>query len=269
MVLPAHQKRIATAVALAAVPALALIFQGWVLFFALAIICSFSLCEFYDIFREHEGIKTVKALGVLFTFLLLGAFTIGDLLYPAGIIVLGCWVSAFIFLVRYSTDMSASFVQAMIFLAGLIYIPVNLHFFLHFTVTESILVIGAATISDTAAFYSGSMWGDKKIWPKISPKKSWVGSFGGMTACVVATTTYGMIFGTAPFWIWPLLGIALNIAAQMGDFFESGLKRSLHIKDSGTILPGHGGFLDRIDSLLLVVPVYGLFRMLYPFFQQG
>lgn len=267
MDISSHQKRIATGLALLGVVILCLIFQGWVLFTFLALLCALTLWEFYDLFSSHQGIKTVKSLGAAFTFLLLGAFTTGDLFYPSVVMVFGFWFAAFIFLFRYSTDLTASFVQAMIFLTGLIYIPINLHFFLDFNSWECVFVLGAAAVSDTAAFYAGSAWGDKKIWPKVSPKKSWVGSIGGFTACTIGVTIYGLSFGQAAIWQWVLLGAALNIAAQMGDFFESALKRSLDIKDSGTILPGHGGFLDRIDSLLLVVPVYGLLRMLHPFFE--
>jgi len=262
-----HQKRIATGVALAVIPTLAIIFQGWVLFTALALFCCLTLWEFYDLFSSHQGIRTVKSLGTAFTFLLLGAFTTGNLLYPAMVVIFAFWTAAFIFLFRYSTDLTASFVQAMIFLSGLIYIPINFHFFLNFNRWECALVIGAAAVSDTAAFYSGTMWGKKKIWPKVSPKKSWAGSLGGLTACIIATTAFGLSFGNAAIWQWVLLGAALNISAQMGDFFESALKRSLDVKDSGHILPGHGGLLDRADSLLLVVPVYGLLSMVHPFFK--
>lgn len=267
MEISSHQKRIATSVGLATIPALALIFQGWVLFAALALFCSFALWEFYDIFRTTKSMKMVKSLGAAFTFLILGALSTGDLRYTAVIFISAFWIAAFIFLFRYSQDVSASFSHAMIFIAGLIYIPLNFHFFLTFNRFECLLVIGAAAISDTAAFYAGTMWGKKKIWPKISPKKSWAGSLGGLTACTVAITAYGLTFGQAAVWQWVLLAIILNISAQMGDFFESALKRSMDIKDSGSVLPGHGGLLDRVDSLLLVVPAYGLLRMLHPFFQ--
>jgi phosphatidate cytidylyltransferase len=83
---------------------------------------------------------------------------------------------------------------------------------------------------------------------------------------MLATTGFGMAFGIGAPWQWLLLGAALNVSAQMGDFFESALKRSLRIKDSSSILPGHGGLLDRIDSLLLVVPTYGLIRSVHAFF---
>lgn len=267
MELAQHHKRIATGIALAVIPTLALIFQGWVLYTALGLFSAFTLWEFYDLFRTERGMKTVKSLGTAFTFLLIGAFTTGDLRYPAFILLAAFWTGAMIFLCRYSKDLTVSFQQTMIFMAGLIYIPLSFSFFLVFTPMEIILVIGAAALSDTAAYYSGTLWGKKKIWPNISPKKSWAGSLGGLTACTLGILAFGMIFGNAAIWQWLVLGAILNIAAQLGDFFESALKRSLDIKDSGSILPGHGGLLDRVDSILLAVPVYALLRQFHPFFQ--
>jgi len=261
-----HQKRIATSAGLAAILALALLFQGWLLFAVLALFSVMTLWEFYSMFRPSEGMAIYKSLGAAFTFLLLGAFTTNDIRYPGAVLLIAFWTSGLVFLCNYSKDLTASYKHAAIFLTGLIYIPLNFHFFLNFNRFEILLVIGAAAISDTAAFYSGTLWGKKKIWPKVSPKKSWVGSLGGLSACIAGVTIYGTMFGTATWWQWLLLGATLNIAAQLGDFFESALKRSLDVKDSGTILPGHGGLMDRVDSLLLAVPVYGLVSMFHPFF---
>jgi len=263
-----HKKRIATSAALALIPALALLFQGWVLFTALALFSVFTLWEFFDLFPAPKGMKTLKSLGAAFTFLLLGAYTTGKVQYPAFIFLIGFWTCALAFLFRYSSDLTTSFRQTMIFMAGLVYVPLNFHFLLGFNRLECILVIGAAAVSDTAAFYAGSLWGKKKIWPAISPKKSWAGSLGGLAACTTATLAYGLALGNdSPAWHWLVLGAGLNVAAQMGDFFESALKRSLDVKDSGHILPGHGGLLDRVDSLLLVIPTYGLVRLVHPFFE--
>jgi phosphatidate cytidylyltransferase len=263
-----HKQRIATSAVLAILPALALIFQGWVLFAVLALFSVLTLWEFYSMFRPVQSMTAFKSLGAACTFLLMGAYTTGDARYPGVILALAFWASAMVFLLRYNKDVTASYRHAAIFLAGLFYIPLNFHFLLYFDRLEILLVLGAAVLSDTAAFYAGSLFGKRKIWPRISPKKSWAGSIGGMTACTVGTMVWGLFLGLpeVAWWKWLLLGMALNVSAQMGDFFESALKRSLDIKDSGTILPGHGGLLDRVDSLLLVIPCYGLISMFQPFF---
>jgi phosphatidate cytidylyltransferase len=268
MDIPPHKQRIATSAVLAILPALALIFQGWVLFAVLALFSVLTLWEFYSMFRPVQSMAAFKSLGAVCTFLLMGAYTTGDARYPGVILALAFWASSMVFLLRYNKDVTASYRHAAIFLAGLFYIPLNFHFFLYFDRLEILLVLGAAVLSDTAAFYAGSLFGKKKIWPRISPKKSWAGSFGGMAACTIGTMAWGLFLGLpeVAWWKWLLLGMALNVAAQMGDFFESALKRSLDIKDSGTILPGHGGLLDRVDSLLLVIPCYGLISMFQPFF---
>jgi phosphatidate cytidylyltransferase len=126
---------------------------------------------------------------------------------------------------------------------------------------ETVLVLLASFASDTGAYYAGSWFGKRKIWPAISPKKTWAGSVGGALTCVAVCLILGFAVGDWPFgrasWgTWIALGLALNLASQFGDFFESALKRSLDAKDSGALLPGHGGVLDRIDSLLFAAPVY-------------
>jgi hypothetical protein len=96
--------------------------------------------------------------------------------------------------------------------------------------------------------------GGPKIWPSISPKKTWAGSLGGLATCIVVCVGIGLLLGSADILSFALLGTGLNVAAQLGDFFESALKRWRGVKDSGRVLPGHGGILDRIDSLLFVLP---------------
>jgi phosphatidate cytidylyltransferase len=111
-------------------------------------------------------------------------------------------------------------------------------------------------VGDSAAFYVGRTIGRHKLAPRISPGKSWEGS----AASVAATMVYAYFFLT---WLLPSfpieLGLAIaaaaNIAGQMGDLAESALKRGAGVKDSGTMLPGHGGWLDRVDSSLFAVPV--------------
>ena len=110
-------------------------------------------------------------------------------------------------------------------------------------------------LNDTGAFCVGSLLGKHKLYPRISPKKSWEGFFGGVIASVfVFKYCFPLYFTNIS--LCGLIGLGAVVAAfaTWGDLIESLIKRTLGVKDSGTLLPGHGGILDRIDSLLLVIP---------------
>jgi len=121
---------------------------------------------------------------------------------------------------------------------------------------------------DVAALYVGRYFGRRKLAPAISPQKTWAGAVASLVASVVIA---GALLGAAYLletrwnsavlsypdetWYWLVLAAIVNIAAQVGDLAESALKRSAGVKDSGALLPGHGGILDRIDALLIAAPV--------------
>lgn len=113
-------------------------------------------------------------------------------------------------------------------------------------------------LSDTGAFCVGSLIGKHKLFERISPKKSWEGFFGGFVFCLLASLAFHYLFPQyfPVLNLWEMLGFGavVCIFGTWGDLVESLIKRSLSVKDSGSLLPGHGGILDRIDSLLLVVP---------------
>ena len=114
-------------------------------------------------------------------------------------------------------------------------------------------------INDTGAFLVGSMIGKHRLFERISPKKSWEGFFGGLVFNLVAAwafCTYCSDFFNLhrSLAVWMGLAVVVTAFATWGDLVESMIKRSLHIKDSGNLIPGHGGILDRIDSLLFVMP---------------
>ena len=121
---------------------------------------------------------------------------------------------------------------------------------------------------DIVAMYVGRTLGRHKMAPQLSPNKTWEGAAGSVIGSLLAaggllwlTEWTATRFNSAKLsfpeevWYWLVLAVVINVAAQVGDLAESALKRSAGVKDSGTLLPGHGGVLDRIDALLLAAPV--------------
>ena len=124
-------------------------------------------------------------------------------------------------------------------------------------------------LNDTGAFCVGSMLGKHRLFERISPKKSWEGFWGGMAFCIIAGVVFyfcGGTFGNLKLAEWIMLGICVSAFSTWGDLAESLLKRTLKVKDSGHLIPGHGGILDRIDSLLLVSPTSVIFFILIELF---
>ena len=123
-------------------------------------------------------------------------------------------------------------------------------------------------INDTGAFVIGSLLGKHRLFERISPKKSWEGFFGGLGFNLI--TGWLFAIGGGYFWdvkwnviTWLIFALVVTVFSTWGDLVESLMKRSLNIKDSGHIMPGHGGVLDRIDSLLLVMPAVFIFLIIY------
>lgn len=115
-------------------------------------------------------------------------------------------------------------------------------------------------LNDTGAYCAGMLWGKHRLFERISPKKSWEGSIGGAVAAlagaiiIALTTTDGSTAVPTSCVVWGGLALVVVVSGTLGDLVESLMKRTLGIKDSGNILPGHGGMLDRFDSSLLAIP---------------
>ncbi|WP_433969425.1 phosphatidate cytidylyltransferase [Tunturiibacter gelidiferens] len=134
---------------------------------------------------------------------------------------------------------------------------------------------------DIAALYIGRAFGKRKLAPRLSPGKTWAGSIasivgsmiaGGIVIAIADTLSANgstLLHISEPLWQSLLLAAILNIAAQLGDLLESAIKRGAGVKDSGTMLPGHGGILDRIDALLLAAPVLWYVLLLKDYFGLG
>ncbi|QEC51574.1 phosphatidate cytidylyltransferase [Anseongella ginsenosidimutans] len=120
-------------------------------------------------------------------------------------------------------------------------------------------------ISDTGAYLAGSLFGRHRMLERISPKKTWEGFLGGLLICCSAAAQMAGIFPVMNSLEWMGLALVIVIFGTLGDFVESMFKRSIDIKDSGSLLPGHGGLLDRFDSLLLAAPFAYAYLVLVAF----
>jgi phosphatidate cytidylyltransferase len=159
-------------------------------------------------------------------------------------------------------DLGADLRRASLRVVGVLYVagplslavvlrgmPEGLHYIL--------LVCSIVWIGDAAAFYIGSSLGRRPLAPRLSPKKSVEGSVAGLAASMLASWMGTRALGMpVPFFPSLLLGAAIGGAGQLGDLVESGIKRAFHVKDTGNLIPGHGGMLDRIDSLLFAIPAF-------------
>jgi phosphatidate cytidylyltransferase len=112
----------------------------------------------------------------------------------------------------------------------------------------------AVWATDTGALVAGKLIGGPKLWPRMSPNKTWAGAFGGALSAIACIAVMFMILGRN-IALGALFGLAMSAVAQLGDLFESWIKRRVGRKNSGSLIPGHGGVLDRIDSILFVAPL--------------
>ncbi len=118
-----------------------------------------------------------------------------------------------------------------------------------------LLLVNFASICDTGAYFVGSFIGKNKLCPEISPKKTVEGAVGGIVSSIIVSLVLVLVFNSTHLSATLLLTIPLCILGMLGDLFASAIKRSVGLKDYGNLIPGHGGILDRFDSMLLITPV--------------
>ena len=124
-----------------------------------------------------------------------------------------------------------------------------------------ILILLVVWVTDIGGYFAGRGIGGPKLWPRVSPKKTWAGAVGGFVASLVIAAGFAA-FGLGKTGPLLLLGAVLSIASQLGDLFESAVKRRFGVKDSSHIIPGHGGLMDRLDGFVAAVVVAAIFGFL-------
>lgn len=264
-----HLKRWITA--LIALPLLILlIIKGGVLIFTL-FIAAVSVITLWEYFRivYHTHSPDVSPVYSVFAYLvstvMILTITSQGFKMVAALLVINLIGVAFLSIFRFKISQDAP-VVAIKQTFGILYIA----FFLSFAVLLfssangrhwMFLVFVVVAAGDTGAYYAGSYLGRHKLCPAVSPKKTVEGAVGGLATGVVIGAIYKMIFLPAfPLAHCLLFALIVGAVGQAGDLFESEFKRVSGIKDSGTLLPGHGGFFDRIDALLFALPTAYLFK---------
>lgn len=143
-------------------------------------------------------------------------------------------------------------------------IPLGLMPLLHISHNALVMVLILVWMNDNGAYMGGSLVGKHKMWPRHSPGKTWEGTAIGVLITLVTAYFVGPLFNPAIAWYhWLALGLICSVIDTLGDLVESMLKRSVGMKDSGKIMPGHGGFLDRFDSLLIATPFVFVYLTLF------
>jgi phosphatidate cytidylyltransferase len=129
-----------------------------------------------------------------------------------------------------------------------------------------VIVLIVAWVADTGGYFAGRFLGKAKLYEAVSPKKTWAGLYGGLAGALVGVIVMKLVFMKWLSWFdVVMISIPGCLLGQMGDLAESLIKRSVGVKDSGALLPGHGGILDRIDAVLFIAPyVYAYFLVKYP-----
>ena len=226
-------------------------------------VCIFSLWEYFRIVFNAERRPLSNVIvwwGYCVSLLILAAAHINGLTSVAVLVAFNLvFVGLFSIFIYKSNPLVGDIVQKQ--LQGIVYIPLLLSFLVLIRresngMTWIFYLLGIIFAGDISAYYVGSYLGRHKLNPAVSPGKTIEGAVGGLVGNLLAGAT-GIIF-FLPTLSWPIgiaFFLAVGLAGQVGDLFESELKRSSSIKDSSGLLPGHGGFLDRIDALLFASPV--------------
>lgn len=192
-------------------------------------------------------------------------------LLPQGIYMVLFPASALVFLSElYRKGDTKPFTHLAYTFIGIVYVALPfamLHFIAFYGGTYEPRIIAGILLltwaSDTGGYFAGRYFGRTKLFERVSPKKTWEGFVGSaLLSLLIAWAVYA-IFGVLPLWKWMVLGGLAITAGTFGDLVESLLKRSIHIKDSGSLLPGHGGFLDRFDAMLISLPFMAAFLELF------
>ncbi len=251
-----------------------IIWDKWIFAALLLIFSMLGLWEFFKIFEKNIQIGIQKYFGLLagvflFVSVTLCAFGIWDVKF----LLINIPLLFIVFIIELFSKNEHPFNNISLVITGIFYVVLPFSLLMFFFnpgfvagVEQSTFLLGFFILiwsNDTFAYLCGSVLGKHKLFKRISPKKTWEGSIGGAVLTVLIGFILSKYFVDVDVIDWIIISIIIIITATIGDLTESMLKRSLKVKDTGNIFPGHGGVLDRFDAVFVAAPFVLLYLILF------
>lgn len=242
----------------------------WLYFGVFGLICLFANLEFYGLLREDKK-KPNAVFGTVIGLIIYSlVFVIEKGILTDSYYLILFPLCSFVFIYELYNNKKKPFNNVAFTLLGILYVSIPFSV-LHLAALSAggyryQIVLGCLLLlwgSDTGAYFVGKFMGKHKLFERVSPKKTWEGSVGGGILSLTTAYVFYLFVGTLPLWQWICLSLIIVVIGNYGDLVESSFKRSLEIKDSGSAIPGHGGFLDRFDGLLLAAPFVAVFLEIF------
>jgi phosphatidate cytidylyltransferase len=261
------QQRVLTALTAGVVVVGLLYWSLWGLLLVSVLISVFGLWEYLRLvqqdWRRPLGLLTLALAAGLWALAIRVPFGAADRLLMGLGLALMLAVPALLLAALYDDKLKQPFERVGLLTLGLVYAVVPLIAFYGwvqlgptgaFSPWMPLGLLSLFWASDTLQYFTGRAFGRRKLFPSVSPGKTWEGAIGGVLGCIALGFGYQYLWPLSPL-PWPAVAAWVGVGGTLGDLVESRLKRSLGVKDSGTLLPGHGGVLDRFDGWFVVLPV--------------
>jgi len=233
-------------------------------FLVLQLIILASLIEFYNLPLKRNMFPK-KTVGIILALIISSSFFFEEISLEIALLV-SLFLTAVYFLISFNTVEKLRHFSASISLTffGAFYLSFPLNYFYPVRVEKGpfyvYFLLAVIILGDSGAYFFGKLWGKRKQIPIASPNKTWMGGLGGIIfAGLGALASQQVLLQEVILWKAILCGVLIHVMAQISDPVESLFKRAVGVKDSSNALPGHGGFLDRMDSFILAVPFFYYF----------